>query len=194
MVNYSYPAINGTTAVFSCSRSGYVLTGPRSATCTGNGEWVPDPRQVQCQGTVQLFVQCSCQVPMHNHRFIVIATECGRPSVINMYVNVTYNSTSFNARLTLTCAEGLLPSGVPSAQCLSNGSWAPDPTEFTCKSTSGPQQGISIESAIVITKFNILLIILHAYCSLLSSKETLPIISAGGCRSNIKGEGPYKLA
>ena len=52
MVNYSYPATEGTTAVFSCSRSGYELTGPQSAMCTRNGEWAPDPRQVQCQGMI----------------------------------------------------------------------------------------------------------------------------------------------
>ena len=73
---------------------------------------------------------------------VIIAIDCGRPSV-NMNVNAMYNSTSFNARLILTCAEGLLPFGVPLAQCLSNGSWSPDPTEFTCKNTSEPQQGAS---------------------------------------------------
>ena len=53
IVHYSYPAIEGNIAVFSCSSSGYELTGPRSATCVGNGEWVPDLRQVQCEGKSQ---------------------------------------------------------------------------------------------------------------------------------------------
>lgn len=52
ITDYSSPAIEGTVALFSCSRLGYELTGPRSATCTRNGEWVPDPRQVQCQGNL----------------------------------------------------------------------------------------------------------------------------------------------
>ena len=69
-----------------------------------------------------------------------IAIDCGRPPV-NMNINATYNSTSFNARLTLTCTEGLLPSGVPSAQCLSNGSWTPNPADFTCKTISDPEHG-----------------------------------------------------
>ena len=73
-------------------------------------------------------------IPIY-YLLVFIAIDCGRPSV-SMNVNVTYDSTSFNARLTLTCAEGLLPFGVSSAQCFSNGSWAPDPTEFTCKSMS----------------------------------------------------------
>ena len=48
----NYPAVEGTTARFSCS-SGYVLTGSSTAICMGNGEWVPDPRQVQCEGIIQ---------------------------------------------------------------------------------------------------------------------------------------------
>ena len=50
IADYSRPAVEGTTAVFSCSSSGYELTGPRSAICARNGEWVPDPSQVQCEG------------------------------------------------------------------------------------------------------------------------------------------------
>jgi hypothetical protein len=57
IVNYSYPAIEGTTAVFSCSRSGYELNGPQSATCTRNGEWVPDPKQAQCEGIIKFYSQ-----------------------------------------------------------------------------------------------------------------------------------------
>ena len=82
--------------------------------------------------------------------YYLSAIDCERPP-INMNVNATYNSTLFNARLTLTCAEGLLPSGVPSAQCFSNGSWSPDPTEFTCKNTSETQQGAFIESSLIIS-------------------------------------------
>ena len=52
--NYSHPAIEGTIAVFSCSSCGYMLTGPSTVTCVGNGEWVPDPREVQCEGKVTM--------------------------------------------------------------------------------------------------------------------------------------------
>ena len=51
-LNYSNPALEGTIAVFSCSSSGYLLTGPSTSTCMGNGEWGPDPRQVQCEGKI----------------------------------------------------------------------------------------------------------------------------------------------
>ena len=49
IANHSRPAIEGTIAVFSCSSSGYKRTGPSTVTCMGNGEWVPDPREVQCE-------------------------------------------------------------------------------------------------------------------------------------------------
>ena len=51
-----------------------------------------------------------------------------------MNVNATYNSTLFDAKVQLTCTDGLLPSGVPTAQCYSNGSWTPNPAGFTCES------------------------------------------------------------
>lgn len=50
IAEYGYPAIVGTIAVFGCNSSGYVLNGPSTATCMGNGEWIPDPGQVQCEG------------------------------------------------------------------------------------------------------------------------------------------------
>lgn len=64
-----------------------------------------------------------------------LAIDCGRPS-LNMNVSTTYNSTLLDSRLTLTCAEGLIPSGEQTAQCLSNGRWTPNPADFTCKSAS----------------------------------------------------------
>ena len=55
ITDYSSPAVEGTVALLSCSRSGYELTGLQSAICTRNGEWVPDLRQIQCEGTKLLY-------------------------------------------------------------------------------------------------------------------------------------------
>ena len=54
--NYSLPSVvgyddivpvEGSTVSFTCP-PGLALTGPNSATCTGNGEWEPDPREIMC--------------------------------------------------------------------------------------------------------------------------------------------------
>ena len=42
---YQDPALEGVNITFSCHGG---LIGPNSATCTGNGEWEPDPREVNC--------------------------------------------------------------------------------------------------------------------------------------------------
>ena len=39
--------IEGTTVDFICP-PGLVLNGNMSATCTGNGEWEPDPQGIEC--------------------------------------------------------------------------------------------------------------------------------------------------
>ena len=41
--------MEGANVNFTCSPQ-HVLIGPRSAMCIGNGEWEPDPREVECKG------------------------------------------------------------------------------------------------------------------------------------------------
>ena len=50
MIGYKDPAMEGTTVIFYCPPQ-YILTGPNTITCMGNGEWEPDPREVECNGT-----------------------------------------------------------------------------------------------------------------------------------------------
>ena len=40
------------TASFNCSEPGHVLEGPNTTTCMGDGQWAPDPNQLQmnCKG------------------------------------------------------------------------------------------------------------------------------------------------
>ena len=49
VVGYMDPVIEGTTVTFECPPQ-YVLIGPNATTCMGNGEWEPDPRDVECKG------------------------------------------------------------------------------------------------------------------------------------------------
>ena len=48
-VGYVDPALEGRTVMFICPL-GQTLNGSNSATCMGNGEWEPDPRETECTG------------------------------------------------------------------------------------------------------------------------------------------------
>ena len=52
ILDYNEPAIVGTTVSINCLHPGEVLVGPNTATCMDNGQWVPDPNQLQmnCKG------------------------------------------------------------------------------------------------------------------------------------------------
>ena len=48
-VGYVDPALEGQTITFTCP-PGQILNECRSSMCMGNGEWEPDPQEVQCTG------------------------------------------------------------------------------------------------------------------------------------------------
>ena len=48
------PAMEGATLTFKYPPPQYVLTGPNTTTCMGNGEWEPDPGEVECNGKTLL--------------------------------------------------------------------------------------------------------------------------------------------
>ena len=50
LMDYFGPAMEGTTVTFQCQCPELVLTGPNTSTCMENGEWEPDPREVECKG------------------------------------------------------------------------------------------------------------------------------------------------
>ena len=45
------PALEGAVLSFDCPPH-YVLIGPNTTTCMGNGEWEPYPREVECKGII----------------------------------------------------------------------------------------------------------------------------------------------
>ena len=47
VMGYEDPAFEGNRVIFTCL-SGLMLNGSNSSTCMGNGEWEPDPREVDC--------------------------------------------------------------------------------------------------------------------------------------------------
>ena len=46
-VTYNGLPIQGATVNFTC-RTGLALSGSNTATCMGNGEWEPDPQELEC--------------------------------------------------------------------------------------------------------------------------------------------------
>ena len=53
-ITMDYIATEGTTVTFGCPAY-YVLVGPNTTTCMGNGKWEPDPREVECKGILLLY-------------------------------------------------------------------------------------------------------------------------------------------
>ena len=51
-LDYVDPALEGQTITFTCP-AGQTLNGSNSSTCMGNGEWEPDPREVECTGGIR---------------------------------------------------------------------------------------------------------------------------------------------
>ena len=50
-VGYVDPALQGQNIIFTCPPD-HILNGSNSSTCMGNGEWEPDPGEVECIGGI----------------------------------------------------------------------------------------------------------------------------------------------
>ena len=57
VLNYTNPGpiLEGNKINFTCM-SGMELLGPNSITCMGNGEWEPNPREVECKGETEFYL------------------------------------------------------------------------------------------------------------------------------------------
>ena len=51
VMGYTDPALEGQNITFACPPY-QTLNGSNSSTCMGNGEWEPDPREVECTGAM----------------------------------------------------------------------------------------------------------------------------------------------
>jgi hypothetical protein len=51
-IGYSDPALEGSSVTLECSSPNLVHMGPNITTCMENGEWEPDPREVNCIGEI----------------------------------------------------------------------------------------------------------------------------------------------
>ena len=50
--DHKSPVLEGYTVNFSCSFSGEVVAGPNMSTCTRDGEWEPDPKEISCDNNM----------------------------------------------------------------------------------------------------------------------------------------------
>ena len=59
IIGYMEPAIEGATLTFDCPPQ-YVLAGPNTTRCMGNGEWEPESAKVGCKGIDFIIIfQCN---------------------------------------------------------------------------------------------------------------------------------------
>ena len=59
VMGYEDPAFEGNRVTFTCP-SGQILDGSNSSTCMGNGEWEPDPKEVDCINEVHMTTSKYC--------------------------------------------------------------------------------------------------------------------------------------
>ena len=103
--------INATRYEFHC-QAGMVPAGVMVADCV-LGRWTSDPGDLMC-----------------------VANDCGDPVPANNVVIEPYSSTLAGSNVTYQCADGLVPSGVETAVCGTDGRWIRDPTNHGCSNSS----------------------------------------------------------
>ena len=87
--DYSEPAIVGTMFSFYCSQPEEVLIGPNTTTCMDDGQWVPDPLQLQisCKGIEALFMASLVHTPFIGSNYILNFMRSVLISEFNTFVN-----------------------------------------------------------------------------------------------------------
>jgi hypothetical protein len=56
VIGYSEPALEGMNITFLCP-SNYLLMGTSMSTCAENGEWEPDPKDMECKGKIKNLIE-----------------------------------------------------------------------------------------------------------------------------------------
>ena len=57
-LGYVDPALEGQNISFFCPSPGQAISGPNSSICMANGEWDPDPGEVECIGECVILHLC----------------------------------------------------------------------------------------------------------------------------------------
>ena len=145
------PAIEESIVTFHCP-SQLVLNGPDLSTCNRNGEWEPDPRNLQCLGEYIISLMSFIMI------FIGLdhTVDCHSPSPPPSGYILPYPSTLEGATLTYVCwsiqhGAGLCEEVNKTAVCNKRGQWEPS-ADIICTQPEGALSiPIAIMSCIVIT-------------------------------------------
>ena len=126
------PHMEGQFITYTCP-PGFVLSGPNASICTRNGEWEPDPGQVDCIGDNADNGAISWTIIIHI--IVIHAADCGVP-IVDKNATLIYTSTLEGSKsvLLLICESDIISQTVI-VTCHSSGNWIPDPAQFTCLGT-----------------------------------------------------------
>ena len=125
--SYKAPALKGSGVNFTCA-NGLVLIGPNAATCMSNGEWEPDPREVECKSKI---MSHACIQVYKMYRFNTV--NCNPPPPPTSGYILPYNSTLEGANITYVLRDG----AHITATCNRNGNWELNFSDIMCTQTPG---------------------------------------------------------
>ena len=88
---YIEPSFEGAILSFDCPPQ-HVLIGPNTTTCMGNGEWEPDPRDVECKGII---LCCTNIIVIYNYIPASLYTmSCISVNIIVIIIDESYDTFS----------------------------------------------------------------------------------------------------
>ena len=126
--------------IFYSCHPGFVPDEEKTATCTREGVWFPDPSHLECKRkSLLLFSSDSL--------YYIYLGDCGDPSSDSVTL-VHINTTTEGSTITFICNEtkGLPPNItlLVCAECKEDGKWSPDPSMFMCDISSKPQGTVTL--------------------------------------------------
>ena len=104
IVGYNDRALEGDHITFTCP-SGLVLNGSNSSMCVGNGEWEPDPREVNCISELYMTTVAGMYCKYQNYAPNSFCTEHVNISMIEMIKYLTRKQVLLLHILFSTCPQ-----------------------------------------------------------------------------------------
>lgn len=93
VTDYVTPAVEGTSVTFECPPR-YVLIGPNGTICTTNGEWKPDPREVECRSMASYIIHVLDSSPL---------SLCSQATPVFSMLHLTHNNIIIQKNQLMIC-------------------------------------------------------------------------------------------